>query len=326
MARSAAAERMTEQSVAEALARPLVFFGGKGGVGKTTLAAAFALRSAAAGVRTLLVSTDPAHSTADALRVRLSAEPRSVAAHLDAIELDAAHEAERYIDAVKARIRDVASPRILAEVEREVDAARLSPGAEEAALFERFAALMQLAGVDYDRVVFDTAPTGHTLQLLSLPERMRDWIDALVARRRKVNTLARMWRTVGGGQDSRAADPVLATLEQRQARFAAARRLVTDPATTTFAFVLTPERLPLLETRRAVATLQRYGIPVGAILVNRLLPAEADGRFVARLRAAQRTHLASIREAFTPFPVAEVPLLDDEPGRDELLALGHVFR
>jgi arsenite/tail-anchored protein-transporting ATPase len=306
-------------TVAAALARPIVFFGGKGGVGKTTLAAAHALGSAAAGVRTLLVSTDPAHSTADALGVSLGSEPVRVGPALDAIELDAAHEAERYIDAVKDRLRDVASPRLLAEIEREVDAARLSPGAEEAALFERFAALMQLAGDAYDRVVFDTAPTGHTLQLLSLPERMRDWIDAIVVRRRKLNALARLWRNVAGGEHE--ADPVLAALEQRQARFRAARSRITDASSTAFAFVLTPERLPLLETTRAVATLERYGIPVSAILVNRVMPDEADGAFAARLRTAQQAVLSEIDRAFRHLPVARVPLQAVEPTRDGLRAI-----
>lgn len=313
-------------SVAHALARPIVFFGGKGGVGKTTLAAAFALRSAASGVRTLLVSTDPAHSTADALGVQLGPEPVSVLPLLDALELDAAHEAERYIDDVKARIREVASPRMLAEIEREVDAARLSPGAEEAALFERFAALMQHSG-EWERIVFDTAPTGHTLQLLTLPERMQDWIDALVARRRKVNALARMWRNVAGSARVREpadaeraadADPVLAVLEARQARFRDARVLVTDPARTAFAFVLVPERLPLMETQRAVTTLQRYGVPVSALIVNRVVGAAAEGAFAERLRQTQRPHLSAIDAAFPGLPIARVPYQPEEPDRAAL--------
>lgn len=309
--------------VAAALDRALVFFGGKGGVGKTTLATAFALRSADAGVRTLLVSTDPAHSTADALGTTLGPEPVHVATHLDAIELDAAHEAERYIAGVKARVAEIASPRILAELEREIDAARLSPGAEEAALFERFAALMETVDVTHQRIVFDTAPTGHTLQLLSLPERMRDWIDALVARRRKLNALARMWRNVAGGvAGGTEADPVLTSLEQRQASFRAARALLTEPARTAFALVLTPERLALLETQRAVATMQRYGLPVAAVLVNRVLPDKAEGGFAQQLRSAQAPVLGAIDRALAPIPVARMPWLAAEPDLASLRELG----
>ncbi|NIP83974.1 MAG: hypothetical protein GWM90_33995, partial [Gemmatimonadetes bacterium] len=145
---------------------------------------------------------------------------------LDALEIDPRREADAYIADVKERIREVASPRMLKEVEREVDVARVSPGAEEAALFDRFARLMPLAGDDYDRVIFDTAPTGHTLRLLGLPEAMEGWVAGLVARRRKLASLGRMWRNVAGAvagvEGEESADPVLEALERRQARFRAA--------------------------------------------------------------------------------------------------------
>ena len=113
--------------------RPLVFFGGKGGVGKTTLAAAAALESAREGTSTLLVSTDPAHSTSDVLGARLGPEATEVATNLWAMELDPSVEAECYMAGVKERIADATSPRLAAEVERQLDVARASPGAEEAA-------------------------------------------------------------------------------------------------------------------------------------------------------------------------------------------------
>jgi arsenite-transporting ATPase len=179
------------------LLRPVTFVGGKGGVGKTTVAAALALVSADSGARTLLVSTDPAHSTSDVLETRLGEHARRVVDGLDALEIDPRAEAERYIGEVKERIRQVTSPRMLGEVEREVDVARASPGAEEAALFDRFARLMPLAGGDYDRVIFDTAPTGQTLRLLGLPELMEAWVEGLVSRRRKLRSLGRRVATVG---------------------------------------------------------------------------------------------------------------------------------
>jgi len=293
------------------LDRPVLFFGGKGGVGKTTLATAAALRSAEEGARTLLVSTDPAHSTADLLDHALGAEPIRVAEGLDAMEIDPDREAERYIAGVKKRLRAVTAPRLVAEVERQIDIARVSPGAEEAALFDRFAELMQRAGGEYDRVIFDTAPTGHTLRLLSLPELMGVWIEGLVERRRKGNALGRMWRTVsgaaagGGGDDE---DPVLAALEARRDSFRAARRIVTDPARAAFVFVLTPERLPFRETERAVTTLRRYGIPIGAVLVNQVVPRDAGGAFLAERRRQQEDVLSRIGEAFPDLVRAEIPL------------------
>jgi arsenite-transporting ATPase len=294
-------------------ATPVVFFGGKGGVGKTTVAAAFALRSAEEGARTLLVSTDPAHSTGDILGVPLGDEASEVLPGLHALEIDPEAEAERYIADVKKRVRQVASPRILDEVEREIDLARSSPGAEEAALLDRFAELVRTAGSGYDRVVFDTAPTGHTVRLLSLPELMSRWIDGLVSRRRKVRSLGRMWRNVAGAAAGSAGgdeDPVLDALEQRQARFRAARDIVTDPERTAFTFVLTPERLPILETRKAAAALQRSKIPVAAVVVNRVLPPDAQGDFLARRREREARYLEDIDRELGAYPRVHVPLFD----------------
>lgn len=307
------------------LLRPVTFFGGKGGVGKTTVAAAAALASADSGQRTLLVSTDPAHSTADILEARLTSEPTNVAPNLDALEIDPQEEADRYIAGVKARVREVTSPGMLAEVEREIDVARAAPGAHEAALFDRFADLMALAGAAYDRVVFDTAPTGHTIRLLGLPELMQAWVDGLVSRRRKLTSLGRMWRRVAGaaaGSERGDEDPVLAALERRQARFRRAREIVTDPERTAFWFVVVPERLPILETGRAVTALERYGIPVGGIVVNRVLPDDADGEFIARRRKREAGYLERIDRELARYPRPRICLgADDVVGLAALRAL-----
>jgi arsenite/tail-anchored protein-transporting ATPase len=304
--------------------RRILFFGGKGGVGKTTLSAAAALHSADAGVRTLLVSTDPAHSAGDALQVRLTGAVQRVESKLWALEIDPEAEAERHIEEVKQRVREVASPRLLQEVEREIDVARVSPGAEEAALFERLASLIPLAGSEYERIIFDTAPTGHTLRLLSLPELMTTWIQGMVRRRQKTNVLNRMWRNVAGGAAGGAsdADPVLESLQRRRDLFLAARTLVTDPAATSFLFVVVPERLPILETRKAVQVLARHRIPIGGVLVNRVLPVGAEGDFLRGRRDRERGYLEEIRSTFAGHPLRYFPQLEtDVVGRDALRAL-----
>lgn len=302
---------------------PVTFVGGKGGVGKTTIAAALAVASADSGARTLLVSTDPAHSTADVLGLPLGPEPVQVLENLAALEIDGRREADAYIREVKERIREATSPRMLREVEREVDVARASPGAEEAAVFDRFARIMPRAGPggEYDRVIFDTAPTGHTLRLLGLPELMEGWVSGLVARRRKLRSLGSMWRRVAGaaagssGAPGRAAeedDPVMAALELRQERFRTARSIVTDPSRAGFLFVLIPERLPILETRRAVEALDRYGIPVLGAVVNRVLPGSADGEFLARRREREAAYLERIDQELSALPRWRVPLREED--------------
>jgi len=264
------------------LSRRVTFFGGKGGVGKTTIAAATALDAADSGLRTLLVSTDPAHSTGDIFELEFGDEATSVTSSLDVLELDPDREAERYIETVKDRMAEAVPPRLVAEVERQIDIARVSPGAGEAALFERFARVLEESG-EYRRIVFDTAPTGHTLRLLGLPEQMTAWMSGLIQRRRKVGSLGRMWRNAAGAAASErrsrpgewsadapeAQDPLLAALVERRDRFIRARSVLTDPAQTSFIFVVTPRRLPVLETARAVTTLQKYGIPIGGIVLNR---------------------------------------------------------
>ncbi len=306
---------MTSALTQHLLQRRTLFFGGKGGVGKTTVASAFALMSADRGDRTLLVSTDPAHSTSDILERRLTGEPQQVVNDLWAMEIDPEHEVDAYIADVKARVADSVPPRLAGEVERQIDIARISPGAEESALFDRFTRILEHEARDYDRVVFDTAPTGHTLRLLSLPETMTAWITGLISHRKKVNILGRMWRNVAGagagaGSHGDRDDPVLRVLNERKHRFEAARKLVTDAERASFAFVVIPERLPILETGKAVRALDKYRIPVGGVFVNRVLPDHAEGKFLQRRRERETEYLDEIAATFATHPIQHVPLME----------------
>ncbi len=311
------------------LNRFVVFFGGKGGVGKTTMAAAFGLRSADAGLRTLLVSTDPAHSTSDILETELDSEPTKVDECFWAMEIDPEREADLYIQGVKGRIAESTAPRLLAEVERQIDIARISPGAEEAALFERFTRLIDESESRFERIVFDTAPTGQTLRLLSLPELMSAWIGGLIGQRKKVNTLGRMWRNVAGaaaGDTPGGKDPVLEALEERRGRFHRTRQVLTDSDRTAFVFVVTAERLPIWETEKAVSSLTKYNIPVGAVLVNRVLPPEAGGAFLEGRREQEVEYLDRIDRAFRTLPIRRVPLMErDVVGVEALRRLAHTY-
>ena len=316
------------ESLREAMRRPLVFFGGKGGVGKTTLAAAAALESAREGTSTLLVSTDPAHSTSDVLGAGLGPEPTEVEANLSAMELDPSTAAERYMAEVKGRIADATPPRLAAEVERQLDVARASPGAEEAALFDRFTRIIEEE--PFPRLVFDPAPSGHTLRLLSLPELMTVWMEGLVAQRRKVRTLGRMWRNAAGaaaGSTGEGRDAVLEALEERRARFERTRGVLRDPGRTAFFFVVVAERLPVLETHRVIRAISGRGIPVGGVIVNQVLPSSTTDPFLFRRKQREAAQLDDIEARFGAWSVGYLPLLERDPvGPDELGSLLRLLR
>lgn len=293
MVASAVEPRLSEAGSGE---RRLTFFGGKGGVGKTTLAVAYATLLAERDERTLLVSTDPAHSTGDLLGAKLSGEPTRVGEKLWAVEVDAAADAAEYVERIKSDARGSVSPEVLPTVDRHLELAKSSPGTEESALFDRFVDLISLCPTEYDRIVFDTAPTGHTLRLLTLPALLSAWVEGVVRQREKVAGMERMLRNIAG-DESGDEDPVLARLRERRERFHHARhRLLED---TTFYLVLIPERLPIEETARSLSTLTENGIEVGALLVNRVLPESADeGEFMHARLAQQREYLAEIESRF----------------------------
>ncbi|MDR6226195.1 ArsA family ATPase [Desmospora profundinema] len=287
----------------------IAFFGGKGGVGKTTCSAAYASALAKRGLKTLLVSTDPAHSVGDLLEVEAGAEAVQVTDHFWVREIDPAEASRRYMDEVKENLRGLAAPGLWQEVERQMDFAAASPGADEAALFDDMVSTILSAESEYDRIVFDTAPTGHTLRLLSLPELMGVWVEGMLARRAKTRELHRMWHNVAGvGEAEEPKDQVYELLERRKNRFAAARQRLLDPGVTSFYFVLNPERLSILESAKAMTLLEKYGVATGGIVVNRVLPEEADGAFLAKRRQQEARYLAEIDERFADRPRLHVPM------------------
>jgi arsenite-transporting ATPase len=300
------------------LTHRLVFFGGKGGVGKTTLAAAFATLLAGRGQRTLLVSTDPAHSTSDVLGAKLSGEPTQIGENLFGVEIDAASDAAAYVEKIKEDVRESVSPEILSSVYKHLDLAKSSPGTEESALFDRFVDLIALSPGEYDRIVFDTAPTGHTLRLLTLPTLLTAWVEGMVRQREKVAGMERMLRNLAGEEGS-GDDPILARLRERRDRFHHARhRLLED---TTFYLVLIPERLPIEETARTLRTLTENGIVVGGLVVNRVLPHVPEGEFMRARLEQQSEYLREIEERFRKQRIIHVEQDARDVTRREQLAV-----
>lgn len=278
------------------LERQVVFFGGKGGVGKTTCSSAFALAASRRGLRVLLVSTDPAHSTSDIFERPIGPREVELMPNLWAIEIDGEAEAARYIEEVKRDIQRMFTPGVIKQAHRQIEMAAASPGMTEVALLDRMIDLIVDRQGVYDLIVFDTAPTGHTLQLLRMPDAMNSWIQALVKHRRAVVEIDR-----GAEQsieEAEAADPVLAALTRRQGRLVRLRSTIMDRSRTSFALVTIPERLAIEETFRAAALLEDTGIDVNGLVVNRVLPDGLEGEFYHSRKAQEQTYLAEIERRF----------------------------
>lgn len=279
------------------LDREVLFFGGKGGVGKTTCAAAMALAASRAGRRVLLVSTDPAHSTSDIFEQPIGPEPVAILPNLWGLEIDAASESARYVVEVKERVRTLFGHSILKEAYKQIDLAASMPGAEEVALFDRMGALIRGEDSRFDLVIFDTAPTGHTLRLVRMPELMDAWIRALTRSRRAMLGVE--------GDDKE--DPILVSLHDRFERLQALRARLIGGRVSAFVLVLIPERLPIEETARAVTQLDDTGVAVAGLVVNRVLPCETSDAFLRARRAQERVYLDEIDTRFRDRPRVYLP-------------------
>ena len=309
----------------------VVFVGGKGGVGKTTVAAALSLLMAQRGKRCLVVSTDPAHSLGDAFDKPIGDRVTGIIAGVWGMEIDPDAEARAHVGRVTEQMKQIAAPDMHGELERQMRTAALSPGAVEAALLERISRLMVDHADDYDLLIFDTAPTGHTIRLLTLPEAMAAWTDGLISHNKRSEQLGKVLKhlTPSGARaevptpfDDPQEDPfagmerrtrqIAETLLNRRRLFHRARRLMRDEAHTAFVFVLTAEKLPILETHRAIHTLEQFDVPVRGAIVNRVLPEHADGAFLHKRRELEGRYLAEIEQQFHGLATLQIPMLAED--------------
>ncbi|WP_288792162.1 ArsA family ATPase [uncultured Corynebacterium sp.] len=299
---------------------PVMFFGGKGGVGKTTISAATAVRLAARGGRVLLVSTDPAHNLGHIWGTTLDDAPIALEPNLHAIELDPATITDQHLRAVGESMRAMMPERLHREVDRHLEMSRHSPGMHEAALLERIADLVAERG-DYDHIIFDTAPSGHTSRLMALPEVMAAYTDGLLARRDKSDKFSELVRGMGGtsGDSGSPVDrrnqQIRSTLLKRRRKFERLRAVLTDPAQCVFHIVLTAERLPVMESMEFYEELTSHGVHVSGAVVNRRTPDEA-GSFLAGRREVEARALELLD---LPVPILELPWLPGEIGTRDAL-------
>ncbi len=290
-----------------------VFFGGKGGVGKTAMAGTTALWLAGTGKRTLLASTNPVHSLSGLLDQSVFGAPTPVKGtdRLWAYEIDTRETIERSKKEIREKIQwFLKFADISTKADDFVESATMNPAFEESAMFENMVDLMLKD--EYDVYVFDTAPTANARRLLGMSKVYSLWVDKMLKSREEARTLREMLSFTKKKED----DPLLEYLLRFRQRIGQARQRLTDVDKTAFFFVTLPEALPIAVISRFIGWFHDFGIPVGGVIVNMILDRQALGEnvpeFVRNRMEMQDEHMKTIWEKFDGNVRAVVPLFEQE--------------
>ncbi len=284
----------------------LIIYTGKGGVGKTSVAAATALKCARKGYKTLIMSTDAAHSVSDSLETELCGQPTRVEENLDAIEIDMLYELETRWNEIQKYISDfLVSQGLDGITSKEMS---VIPG------MELMSALFYLDDFHkkgtYDVIVMDTAPTGETIKLLSFPESSEWYSDKLYRIIHNLIKVARM--TIGKVMSTPLpSEELLKDLEMLIGRMKNVQQILEDPEITSIRLVVNPEKMVINETKRAYTYLCLYGLTVECLVINRLLP-DGNDEYFAQKRAEQEKYMKIIQESFDPLKMLKAQQLPVE--------------
>ncbi len=285
----------------------VLLFTGKGGVGKTTIAAATAVRSARAGKRTLVMSTDPAHSLGDSFEIEIGSEPALIEPNLWAEQIDAQDRLEgnwREIQDYFIQLMNWAGTETIQAEELTV-----IPGLDE--IFALIDVKTHVESGAYDMLVVDCAPTAETLRLLSLPEVMNWYIERIFPVERRV---VKAVRPIVSKMTTLpiAGDQVFGAIERLHRNLEAVKQILTDEKVSSVRLVVNPEKMVISEARRTYTYLGLFGYRVDAVIVNRVLPPDVTDPYFGKWKDIQSEHLATIHESFEPVPILEARLFDRE--------------
>jgi arsenite-transporting ATPase len=284
-----------------------ILYTGKGGVGKTSVAAATARRCAAAGLRTVVLSTDPAHSLADVLETPVGPEPAELERNLWAQQVSAQEELERHWSAVQGWLGQVLVERGVERIAAEE--LTVPPGGDE--LFSLLRLKRHVEEGAWDVIVVDCAPTGETLRLLSFPEAARWWLGKLMGRETQLLSAARP--IARAFLDLRLPDEeVMGEVQGLVANLVAMHDILRDRSAVSVRLVMTPDRMVVAEAMRTFTYLSLYGYLTDAVIVNRVFPGELAGTYFGAWRDVQQRELERVREGFAPVPVLCAPYFEAE--------------
>lgn len=301
-----------------------ILSGGKGGVGKTSCAGAIAVLSAKRGFRTLVLSTDPAHSLSDSFNQDLSGGDVVPIDGMDRLWGMEISTEKGMADFQEALGGGAAGPDIAMASDLMGDFTGMAPpGSDEAMAFGKI--LEFIEDSSYDRIIFDTAPTGHTLKLLELPDLLDSWLGKMLTLRQRMSSMLSGLRGMfGGGGD--AEDDSWKLLQQTKDKIRQARIELSDPDTTQFIVVMIPEAMAVFETQRLLASLNSWHIPANHLVVNQLVPPNPDCQFCSKRYEMQQNNLNDIRELYSDMELTEVPLFENEiRGIEGLEKLGRIL-
>jgi arsenite-transporting ATPase len=294
-----------------------ILYTGKGGVGKTSVAACTARRCAAAGLRTLVISTDPAHSLSESLSAELGGEPVEVAERLWGQEVKAQEEMERHWSGVQEWLGELFLERGVDRISAEE--LTVPPGMDE--LFSLLRLQAHNESGHWDAIVVDCAPTGETLRLLAFPDVARWWIDKVFPMEKQLLAAARpIARSLL--DISLPSQAVFADIQRLSENLIAMNEILRDPTRCTIRLVMNPDKMVIGEAMRTFTYLNLYGYLTDAVIVNRLFPAGV-GDYFAAWRRVQEEHLELVHSAFAPVPILCAPYFEQEvvgPGMLDRLA------
>jgi arsenite-transporting ATPase len=284
-----------------------ILYTGKGGVGKTSVAAATARRCAASGLRTIVLSTDPAHSLSDSLDAELGSEPTPCGDRLWGQEVQAQDEMEKHWESVSDWLGQLLAEHGVDQISAEE--LTVPPGMDE--LFSLLQIKRHHEENQYDAIIVDCAPTGETLRLLSFPDVCTWWLEKVFPWEKRLMAAARPFaRTLL--DIPLPSDAVMDDVQRLAVNLVAMNGILRDRATTSIRLVMNPDRMVIREAMRTYTYLNLYGYLTDAVVVNRVFPEQVEGGYFAAWRANQQEQMELVRSAFAPVPILTAPYFEQE--------------